>query len=83
MVPAASKIILRPPEAIYEEDRRSQREFVGVFVQNGNLMVTFDYENHRPGPGSLRGHFEAARGHFFRLKTLFFEAVVLLEVQWE
>ena len=29
-----------------------------------HVGVTFDVENDRPGPGSLRGHFEAARGHF-------------------
>ena len=29
----------------------------------GHTGVTFDAENDRPGPGSLRGHFEAARGH--------------------
>ena len=28
----------------------------------GHTEVTFDAENDRPG--SLRGHFEAARGHF-------------------
>ena len=28
----------------------------------GHTGVTFDAENDRPGPGSLRGHFEAARG---------------------
>ena len=37
----------------------------------GHTGVTFDAENDRPGPGSLRGHFEAARDHFFRLKALF------------
>ena len=31
--------------------------------------VTFDVENDRPGPGSLRGHFEAARGRFLRLRA--------------
>ena len=36
----------------------------------GNTGVTFDAENDRPGLGSLRGHFEAARGRFFRLKAL-------------
>ena len=37
----------------------------------GHTGVTFDAENDRPGPGSLRGHFEAARGQFFfRLKAL-------------
>ena len=30
----------------------------------GHVGVTFDVENDRPGPGSLRGHFEAARGQF-------------------
>ena len=30
----------------------------------GHTGVTFDAENDRPGPGSLRGNFEAARGHF-------------------
>ena len=28
----------------------------------GHTGVTFDAENDRPGPGSLRGHFEAAQG---------------------
>ena len=40
----------------------------------GHTGVTFDAENDRPGPGpgSLQGHFEAARGRvFFRLKALF------------
>ena len=31
----------------------------------GHTGVTFDAENDKPGPGSLRGHFEAARGRFF------------------
>ena len=31
----------------------------------GHTGVTFDAENDRPGPGSLRGHFEDARGHIF------------------
>ena len=26
----------------------------------GHTGITFDAENDRPGPGSLRGHFEAA-----------------------
>ena len=30
----------------------------------GHTGVTFEPENDRPGPSSLRGHFEAARGHF-------------------
>ena len=30
----------------------------------GHTGVTFDAENDRPGPGSLRGHFEAARDCF-------------------
>ena len=37
----------------------------------GHTGVTFDAENDGPGPGSLRGHFEAARGRFLRLKALF------------
>ena len=37
----------------------------------GHTGVTFDAENYRPGPGRLKGHFEAARGHFLRLKALF------------
>ena len=37
----------------------------------GHTGVTFDVENDRPGPGSLRGHFETARGRFLRLKALF------------
>ena len=36
----------------------------------GHTGVTFDAENDRPGLGSLRGHFEATRGRFFRLKAL-------------
>ena len=28
----------------------------------GHTGITFDTENDRPGPGTLRGHFEAARG---------------------
>ena len=34
----------------------------------GHTGVTFDVENDRPSPDSLRGHFEAG---FFRLKALF------------
>ena len=30
----------------------------------GHTGVTFDAENDRPVPGSLRGHFEAAQGRF-------------------
>ena len=30
----------------------------------GHTGVTFHAENDRPGPGRLRGHFEAARGRF-------------------
>ena len=30
----------------------------------GHTGVTFDVENDRPGPGSLRGHFEATQGRF-------------------
>ena len=30
----------------------------------GHTGVTFHAENDRPVPGSLRGHFEAARGRF-------------------
>ena len=30
-----------------------------------------DVENDRPGPGSLRGNFEAIRSRFLRLKALF------------
>ena len=37
----------------------------------GHTGVTFDAENDRPGPSSLRGHFEASRGHCLRLKALF------------
>ena len=36
----------------------------------GHTGVTFDDENYRPGLGSIRGHFEAARGGFLRLKAL-------------
>ena len=31
----------------------------------GYTGVTFDAENDTPGADSLRGYFEAARGHFF------------------
>ena len=37
----------------------------------GHTRVTFDVENDRPGPSSLRGHFEATQGRFLRLKALF------------
>ena len=37
----------------------------------GHTGVTFDAENDRPGPGCLRGNFEAARGRLWRLKALF------------
>ena len=37
----------------------------------GHTGVTFDAENDRLGPGSLRGHFEATRGRFLTLKALF------------
>ena len=30
----------------------------------GHTGVIFDDENNRPGPGSFRSHFEAARGRF-------------------
>ena len=30
----------------------------------GHTGVTFDDENDRPGPSSLRGHFDAARGRY-------------------
>ena len=33
----------------------------------GHTGVTFDAENDRPGPSSIRGHFEAAQGCFLRL----------------
>ena len=36
----------------------------------GHTGVTFDAENDRPGPGSLRGNFDAARVHFMRLNAL-------------
>ena len=35
----------------------------------GHIGVTFDVENDRPGPGSLRGNFEATRGHFLRVRA--------------
>ena len=38
--------------------------YISILIkQRGIFLVTFDAENDRPGPGSLRGHFEAARGH--------------------
>ena len=36
-----------------------------------HTRVTFDAENDRLGPGSLRVHFEAPLGRFLRLKALF------------
>ena len=36
-----------------------------------HTAVTFDAENDRPGSGSLRVHFEAARDRFLRLNALF------------
>ena len=38
----------------------------GIASCFGHTGVTFDAENDKPGPGSLRGHFEAARGRFWR-----------------
>ena len=35
----------------------------------GHTGVTFDFGNDRPGPSSLQGHFEAARGRFLRLRA--------------
>ena len=69
LVSAAFEVILRPPDAVFAEGHRSRREFVFVFVQNGHTGVTFNAENDRPGPGSLRGHFEATRGRFLRLRA--------------
>ena len=52
-----------------------------MFVRNGSHALygmapcfwhiggTFDVKNDRLGPGSLRGHFEAARGRYFRLRA--------------
>ena len=53
--------------------------FACVFVRNGrpcpvwngscfgHTGVTFDDKNDRPGPGSLRGHFEESEGFVLRL----------------
>ena len=64
LIPAASKVILRPPEAIFVFDWNGWQ----CLVWNGSLLwayqKTFDAENDKPGPGSLCGHFEAARGRF-------------------
>ena len=68
LVPAASEVTLRPPEAIFVFVRNDLYRMAPCF---GHTRVTFDVENDRPGPGSLRGHFEAARGRFLRLKALF------------
>ena len=57
------------PEAIFAEGGRSLREFVCVFVRNGHTGVTFDAENNRIGPGSLRGHFKVAGSRFLRLRA--------------
>ena len=61
LVPAASEVILRLPEAVYVFVRNGRP----CPVWNGSLFWAyrgnFDAENDRPGPSSLRGHFEAAR----------------------
>ena len=53
LVPAASEVTLRPPEAIFVFVLNGQP----CPVWNGSLLwayrVTFDVENDRPGPGSL------------------------------
>ena len=51
--------------------RLASHALYGMTPCFGHTGVTFDAENDRPGPGSLRGHFEAAKGCFLRLKTLF------------
>ena len=51
--------------------RMSGHALYGMAPYFGRTGVTFDGENDRPGPGILQGHFEAARGCFLRLKTLF------------
>ena len=35
----------------------------------GHTGVTIDAENDRTGPGSLRDHFEAARGRVFEIES--------------
>ena len=72
LVAAAFKVILRPLEAIFVFDKNGWQCPVWNgrprLVWNGSLLwacqKTFDAENDKPGPGSLRGHFEAARGRF-------------------
>ena len=46
--------------------RNGRRALYGMAPCFGHtgVGVTFDAENGRPDPGSLRGHFEAARAHF-------------------
>ena len=48
----------------------------------GHIGIPFEGENDRPGTSSLQGHFETTQGRFLDGR-LCFEAVVLLEVQWE
>ena len=74
LVPAASEVILRPPEAVFGDaclSGMAGHAMYGMASCFGHTGVTCDAENYRPGPVSLQGHFEAARGRFLRLKALF------------
>ena len=77
LVPATSEVILRPPEAVCREIKilfacnlfaclsgMASHALYGMTPCFGLTGVTFDAENDRPGPGSIRGHFEATRGFF-------------------
>ena len=68
LVPAASKVILRQPEAVFETKMLcwSRSDWWPSVVAScfGHTGVTFDAENDRPGPGSLRGHFGAPEDIF-------------------
>ena len=55
LVATAYEVILKPPEAVFF----------------GPPQELYSRENYRPGPDSIRSHFEAARGRFLRLKAVF------------
>ena len=56
LVPAASEVILRLPEAVFRDaclSRIADHAVYGMASCFGHTGVTFDVENDRPGPGSL------------------------------
>ena len=80
----AEKTILRQVIYIYIYTTKAKRNLFACVLSGmaghalygmapcfGHTGVTFDAENDRPSPGSLRGHFEATQDRFLRLKALF------------